>query len=267
MALHFTKYQGTGNDFILIDDRLTEFDPHDHALITQLCDRRFGIGADGLMLLRYHETADFEMHYFNADGQPGSMCGNGGRCIVDFAHRLGFLRHWPVFMAPDGLHEATWDTDSALIGLKMQNVTGWEVGNGYFFLDTGSPHYVKLVDDVGAVDVVTEGRKIRYSNTYGPLGGTNVNFVEPYNGGLRVRTYERGVEDETFSCGTGAVASAVAAQLAGILPNNEAHPTVYISTKGGDLAVSFTKEPHTFAQIWLHGPVAKVYEGSIETES
>jgi diaminopimelate epimerase len=263
MALHFRKYQGTGNDFVLIDDRLEEFDLHNHALIARLCDRRFGIGADGLMLLRYHEVSDFQMLYFNADGQKGSMCGNGARCIVAFALKLGLLHHHTVFMAPDGLHEARWEGD--LIGLKMKDVTHWEVGDDYYFVNTGSPHYVRWVTDLDAVPVVEQGRAVRYGPVYGPQGGTNVNFVEAQaNGSLRVRTYERGVEDETYSCGTGAVACALVAHLAGKLAPPTAQQTVKIQTKGGELSVSFLAEANKFAQVWLNGPAQEVYEGTIE---
>jgi diaminopimelate epimerase len=265
MALHFTKYQGTGNDFILIDDRLEEFDLHNQPLIARLCDRRFGIGADGLMVLRYHETAAFEMHYFNADGRPGSMCGNGGRCIVAFALELGLLHHESAFMASDGLHQARWNHDHEYFGVKMKDVGRWELGEGHYFIDTGSPHYVKLVDNLDAVAVVAEGRQLRYGEVYGPRGGTNVNFVQPQpDGSLRVRTYERGVEDETYSCGTGAVAAVLMAHLAGILPNKGNEQTVQVDTRGGKLLVSFRVEEGMFSEIWLNGPAQQVYQGAIE---
>jgi diaminopimelate epimerase len=258
MPAHFYKYQGTGNDFILIDDRRGDFDAHNHALIAHLCHRRLGIGADGLMLLRYHETVDFQMVYFNADGRPGSMCGNGGRCMVAFAQELGLL-HRPntVFMAPDGLHEAIWHP--GWIELKMKNVSHIEAQPDFYFLDTGSPHHVRFVPEADQVDVLAQGRAIRYSPTYPQ--GTNVNFVQPQpDGSLYVRTYERGVEDETFSCGTGVTASAIAHALAQGWPTEQPHQ-VQLTTRGGQLEVAFVQTGNVFAQVWLKGPAQKVFEG------
>jgi diaminopimelate epimerase len=258
MSLHFYKYQGTGNDFIMIDDR-TETFPLSTQLIARLCHRRFGVGADGLILLQNEPGHDFRMVYFNADGQQGSMCGNGGRCTVRFAHDLGIFQEHASFRAVDGLHEATATTES--IRLKMSPVQDCEKHETYDFMDTGSPHYVAYVDDVDKTDVVTIGRAVRYGDTYGPRGGTNVNFVQVQAPNqLKVRTYERGVEDETYSCGTGVTACAL---------SSHAHfgwaSPVHIRAVGGDLQVEFRAVgPREFDDIYLIGPAVRVFEGSVE---
>ncbi|MFC5407939.1 diaminopimelate epimerase [Larkinella bovis] len=255
--MDFFKYQGTGNDFILIDDREETF-PVSQDYIAHLCHRRFGIGADGLILLRNHPAYDFRMIYFNADGAEGSMCGNGGRCIVRFAHDLGLFEKETRFLAVDGEHQAAVNGDE--VSLKMNDVTHIDQQPDFTFLNTGSPHYVKIVEEVEAMDVVAEGRAVRYSDRFAP-GGTNANFMEPTSDKrLFVRTYERGVEDETYSCGTGVTASAlVAHQQLGM------QSPVSIQTLGGMLRVSFeTGEAGGFSNVYLMGPAVRVYQGTIK---
>ncbi|GAB4018173.1 diaminopimelate epimerase [Spirosoma koreense] len=257
MTIDFFKYQGTGNDFVMIDDRNKTFPASDQALIERLCHRRFGIGADGLILLQNDPDYDFRMVYFNADGAEGSMCGNGGRCIVRFAHDLGLFDSKTRFIAVDGEH--TGEVQGEEIFLKMSDVSGIEDRAGLTFLNTGSPHVVRTVDDLESLDVVGEGRAIRYSSAFQP-GGTNVNFMQIENEQtLFVRTYERGVEDETYSCGTGVTAVALVAhqQL------HMADP-VRIRTIGGNLRVSFqSKADNQFDTIQLIGPAKRVFTGSI----
>ncbi len=254
--MKFSKYQGTGNDFILIDDRDAAFPLADQAFIAQLCHRRFGIGADGLILLRNDPDYDFRMVYFNADGAEGSMCGNGGRCLTRFAHDLGLFDTQTRFVAVDGAHTAV--VEEGDISLKMSDVTGIENRNGFTFLNTGSPHVVQFVADITVVNVVAEGRVIRHDAAF--PGGTNVNFVQlTDHQTVRVRTYERGVEDETYSCGTGVTAVALAAHR----QENMAGP-VFIETPGGNLRVSFRGQPDgSFNDIYLTGPAKRVFAGTI----
>ncbi|OIN58130.1 diaminopimelate epimerase [Arsenicibacter rosenii] len=254
--MNFYKYQGTGNDFVMIDDRADNFPAGDQALIARLCDRRFGIGADGLILLRVDPDYDFRMIYFNADGAEGSMCGNGGRCIVQFAYDLGIFTDTTRFIAVDGEHTASVSDD--VVSLKMSNVTGMDMQQDYTFLNTGSPHVVRFVDDLESYDVVGVGKQIRYSDTFKP-GGTNVNFVQVMpDKTLFVRTYERGVEDETYSCGTGVTAAALTAYKQFGLPS-----PVSIRVLGGQLRVSFEETGEaTFESIYLTGPAKQVFTGS-----
>lgn len=255
MTSVFHKYQGTGNDFIMIDDREAVF-PSDHvALIERLCHRRFGIGADGLILLRSHPTADFEMIYHNADGKVGSMCGNGGRATVQFAHDLGVISDKTTFMAVDGLHDAY--LKEGWVHLKMSDVSAIDVKEDSFFMNTGSPHYVQWVSQIDSFNVFDEGKRIRYNDRFAP-GGTNVNFMEKNGDVLSVRTYERGVEDETYSCGTGVTACAISASFSGM------RSPVQILTKGGRLAVSFEKKGDIYTDIYLMGPAVKVFEGTLD---
>jgi diaminopimelate epimerase len=264
MKIKFFKYQGTGNDFIIIDNRNKIFVAN-FFLIKKLCDRRFGIGADGLLLLNASEKYDYHMDYFNADGIIGSMCGNGGRCLAAFAKRMGIINNEAVFDAIDGLHNARIDkydekSFSANVFLKMNNVKDIEQGENYTFIDTGSPHYIKIVNDPDEEEIVSEGRKIRYNERFRDLG-TNVNFISIKNDVLRIRTYERGVEDETLSCGTGAVASVLAVAKKGLLSDKLKCKLI---TKGGDLIVHFEKTDNGFENIFLEGAATFVFEGEIE---
>ena len=256
MIIEFYKYQGTGNDFIMIDDRENTFDINDQELVAALCERRMGIGADGLILLRKHDKLDFEMIYFNSDGKLSSMCGNGGRCIVAFAKMLDIITNETNFMAIDGAHKAKIAQDG--IYLQMQEVTKIEgVGEG-IVLDTGSPHYIEMVDSLDNLDVEKEGRKIRNSAPF-KKEGINVNFVLDA-ADLEVRTYERGVEAETLSCGTGVTASALVAAV-----TYELKSPIQVMTRGGLLTVTFEKlGSENFHKIYLAGPALKVFEGSID---
>ncbi len=259
MQIQFYKYQGTGNDFIILDNRKALYNNLTQEQIRNMCDRRFGIGADGLMLLNIHKDYDFEMKYYNADGGEGSMCGNGGRCMVRFASELGIRRSTYKFLASDGEHEAEIDFDGT-ISLKMKDVSKIKDYHGDFILDTGSPHYVKMVNDVMDYDVYGKGHDIRYSNSFSK-DGINVNFVEQKSDDeIIVRTYERGVEDETFSCGTGVTASAL------VCYHNEiGYNDVTVRTKGGKLTIEYDRiDDDHYTNIWLCGPAQKVFEGTTE---
>ena len=257
MKQTFYKYQGTGNDFVIIDNRQEYFDKNDTKRIKFLCDRRFGIGADGLILLENHDEVDFKMIYFNADGNQSSMCGNGGRCIVAFAKHLEIVNDKATFEAVDGIHHATIGGDE--VRLQMQDVNQILKFNAHVFLDTGSPHHVEFRDDLMNLDVKNAGAKIRYGSLYNE-DGSNVNFVSKVNNDIfSVRTYERGVEDETLSCGTGVTAVALAMHFIGETEND----LVTLKTEGGDLKVSFNKIGDTYTNVWLIGPVKQVYKGEI----
>jgi diaminopimelate epimerase len=264
VTLPFYKYQGTGNDFVMVDDRAHRFDETNQALVHHLCDRRRGIGADGLILLRQHPEYDFEMVYFNADGRVGSMCGNGGRCTVAFAKQLGVIESNTRFLAADGPHEAQVDADST-VHLRMQDVAGHQhiAEHDGVFLNTGSPHLVRFMptSTLAELNVFAEGRAIRYGELF-KEHGTNINFVEkPATPDLpwQVRTYERGVEDETLSCGTGVTAVALAASQHG------AESPVRLLTPGGELRVTFEALPDgAFTNIFLIGPAQLVFEGNVE---
>lgn len=247
----FYKYQGTGNDFVMIDNRNETF-PVSQAYIEHLCHRRFGIGADGLILLQNGTNYDFRMVYFNADGREGSMCGNGGRCTVRFAEDLGIFKNETKFIAVDGEHTA--QANPEVISLKMGEVHSLECHTEYDFMNTGSPHYIAYVTDIEAFDVFSEGKKIRYSEEWVKRGGTNVNFVQVIDEEtIYVRTYERGVEDETYSCGTGVTASALSTNLRLGMKS-----PIKVITKGGNLQVSFQDN---FQNIHLIGPAMRVFEG------
>jgi diaminopimelate epimerase len=257
MTILFNKYQGAGNDFIIIDNRKGIFNPDNSNLINKLCDRRFGIGADGLILIYGSLRHDFEMKYFNSDGFEGTMCGNGGRCSADFAIRAGIAGNKLAFKAIDGVHKA--ESDKGIIKLQMNDLKDPNLINGNYFINTGSPHYVLFKKDVKNIDVNTEGKKYRWAEEFAP-GGTNVNFVEIENEGIYVRTFERGVEEETLSCGTGVTASAIASVLTGHFDTN----SVSVKTKGGNLAVSFNISGNKISDIWLSGPATFVFSGEIE---
>ncbi len=259
MKIDFFKYQGTGNDFVILDNRDNKYDCLAVKQIKYICDRRFGIGADGLMLLNKKDGYDFEMIYFNADGNPSTMCGNGGRCLVKFAHHMGIHKSTYNFIATDGGHEADIDTGN-IVRLKMKDVAKVEEHSTYAILDTGSPHFVKFAADVRNIDVVETGREIRYSNAF-KENGINVNFVESVDeDSIFVRTYERGVEDETMSCGTGVTAAALISAH-----NEKGFNRVEVQTPGGHLSVEFEKvDDNNFENIWLCGPAEFVYKGEIE---
>jgi diaminopimelate epimerase len=259
MITEFYKYQGTGNDFIIIDNRTNQIDKNDTKRIRELCDRRFGIGADGFILLENDEFSDFKMVYFNADGRLSTMCGNGGRCITAFAKYLGIIESRTSFSAVDGIHEA--QIDGTVVSLKMQDVDRVEAFDSHLFLDTGSPHHVEIINDhLEKLDVKTKGFKIRYGEPYGEEG-SNVNFVEQCsNDTFAVRTYERGVEDETLSCGTGVTAVALAMHTAKRTMENE----VTLETRGGKLSVRFKPTQKGYEDIWLVGIAVQVYKGSFQ---
>jgi diaminopimelate epimerase len=256
MTTAFNKYQGTGNDFIIIDNCDSHISPSDNKLINKLCDRRFGIGADGLILISNHNELDFEMKYFNSDGNLGSMCGNGGRCTAHFAFNKGIAGRIQKFMAYDGIHEAVIENE--IVRLSMSDVAEPKLIEDNYFINTGSPHYVIFKTGIDKIDVPAEGKKIRNSQHFAP-GGTNVNFVELTPGGIYVRTFERGVEDETLSCGTGVTASAIASVLKGHFDTK----TIKVRTKGGDLSVSLNISGKSISGIWLCGPGTFVFEGNI----
>lgn len=255
MNLIFSKYQGAGNDFIILDNRSLHYNSLTDHSISQLCHRRTGIGADGMILLNPSNDYDFEMRYFNADGKLGSMCGNGARCVVDFAKQLGVFESHCVFVASDGLHRAQWSEQAVV--LEMANVSKIEKGEGFYFLDTGSPHYVQWVGDLDSIDVRQRGQEIRYNKRF-KQEGTNVNFIALKGEGLQLRTYERGVEDETLACGTGAVASAIVAYASGKLTSN----AITVNTLGGQLRVSFNKNDN-YSEVLLSGPYKRVFDGEI----
>ncbi len=259
MNIPFVKYQGTGNDFVFIDQRDHQYlSREDTTIIERLCDRKFGIGADGLILLQNKEGFDFEMIYFNADGNESSMCGNGGRCITAFAKRLNIIQNTGRFWAIDGVHEVRID-ENFWVDLKMKAVQEIEIGEDYFILDTGSPHYIIFAEDIDDINVVETGSAIRYSKRF-RKEGINVNFVEKNQKELIVATYERGVEDETLSCGTGVTAAALAHAVQEQFTSGE----IPIQTKGGNLSIKFKQvQQNQFDDIWLCGPATFVFDGQI----
>ncbi len=257
MQIQFEKYQGTGNDFIMIDNRHGEIDAYSLP-ITAMCDRKFGIGADGVIVIELHDSVDFNMIYFNPDGSQ-SFCGNGSRCAVAFARSLDLINGETIFLSTDGLHEAIISNNT--VALKMHDVSDIKTHGKAFELNTGSPHYIQFVDDVSTIEVVEEARKIRYNDTYKDAG-INVNFVEREQNALKIRTYERGVENETLSCGTG-VTAAVLAEAFNTNKTGEKMSTD-VKVEGGELKVEFTANPDGFADIYLIGPAQKTFEGRIE---
>ena len=254
-SLQFYKYQGTGNDFIIIDNRKAEQDDLTVAQISQMCDRHFGIGADGLMLLQNKTGFDFEMIYYNADGNLGSMCGNGGRCMVKFAHDVGIVKDNYHFMATDGEHHATIENEN-MVHLKMKDVHEVDLQENFATLNTGSPHYIAFSKDINSMDIVSAGRSIRYSDDF-VAEGINVNFVEKIDAAtIAVRTYERGVENETLSCGTGVTASAL------VHAYQQGHNEIMVLTEGGTINVYFEKVNDTsFKNIFISGEVSRVFTG------
>lgn len=260
--IKFHKYHGNGNDFILIDNRDQKITFDSDREVAFLCDRRFGIGGDGLILLEPSGMFDFRMVYYNADGKEGSMCGNGGRSIVAFAANLGLISGKTTFEAVDGIHEATFHktTDNNYyVALMMNDVARIEKNHSDYILNTGSPHYVIFVEDARLTNVVEEGKKIRYNSIFTDKG-INVNFISKNEGLFHMRTYERGVEDETFSCGTGSVAVALCLELEGLAPSGN---EVKLNTKGGELTVRYERSGKGFSDIHLCGPATYVFEGLI----
>ncbi len=258
MEIRFFKYHGTGNDFVMIDNRSLSFPKNDTKLVAHLCDRRFGIGGDGLILLENDKISDFRMVYYNSDGNLSSMCGNGGRCIVAFAKKLGIIDVETEFQATDGLHHSRIDPDGT-VSLQMKDVDDILVDSKRIFLDTGSPHHIEMVDDLAKIDIKSAGAKIRYSGLYGD-SGSNVNFAKQQSGNtFAVRTYERGVEDETLSCGTGVTAVAIAMHAIGKTESK----TVQLNVEGGRLEVSFDFAKGKYTNVFLNGPATFVFEGKI----
>ncbi len=258
MQLTFYKYQGTGNDFVLIDNRQEIFDKNNTKLVAQLCDRRFGIGADGFILLENSTIGDFKMVYYNADGNTSTMCGNGGRCLVAFAKLLGIIDQKTSFEAIDGLHEAT--IEDAIVSLKMIDVETIDQYDDHLFLDSGSPHHVTFVKNVTDVNVKITGRKLRFGAPYFEEG-SNINFVEQTDKNtFKVRTYERGVEDETLSCGTGVTAVAIASHKARKTTSN----IIILDTPGGQLEVSFETHNNNYKNVFLKGAATLVFTGTID---
>lgn len=256
--LHFYKYHGTGNDFIIFDGRTGDI----HSQMTQqviesICHRRFGIGADGIMILEDHPTADFNMVYYNADGKPSSMCGNGGRCLVAFAERMGVFQDRCTFMATDGLHEAT--IKDGWVELKMIDVDQLEHHGDDAILDTGSPHYITSCPNLDQLDIIPAAHAIRYNDRF-TKEGINVNFLQTTDSGIRIRTYERGVEGETWACGTGATAAAIAYVHQHDL---NGHQEVAIKVEGGHLSVKVNRQGEGYKDVWLCGPAQFVFEGEV----
>lgn len=259
MKVNFYKYQGTGNDFVILDNYTCEAPQLTAEQIKFICNRNFGVGADGLMLLSKKEGCDFEMIYYNADGNQSSMCGNGGRCLVKFAYHRGIHKSTYNFIAIDGKHEAILDEDGS-VRLKMQNVTHADYHTHHSIVNTGSPHFIKFVENVELLNVPVAGHEIRYSAAF-EKEGINVNFVEVIDeDSIYVRTYERGVENETLSCGTGVTAAALMSAH-----NQNGFNTVDVKTKGGKLSVEFNKiDDRHFEDIWLCGPATVVFSGEID---
>jgi diaminopimelate epimerase len=259
MKIPFSKYQGTGNDFIIIDNRFSGWNPS-IAEVSILCDRHFGIGADGLMLLSKKEGLDFAMTYYNSDGRESTMCGNGGRCMVAFARSLGLIGQEARFWSVDGLHEGEIidGTSETIFKLKMKDSCIGKIYDDGLFIDTGSPHFIQFVRDVAGTDVFNTGSKLRYDARFSPEG-VNVNFTEIQQDGLFVRTFERGVENETLSCGTGVTAAALANAF-----RDPANTGFYkVKTRGGTLKVNFVQQGDWFTEIWLEGAATFVFAGEV----
>lgn len=259
MRLEFYKYQGAGNDFVMIDNRSGFFPKENTQLIAHLCDRRFGIGGDGLILLENDTETDFKMVYYNSDGNQSSMCGNGGRCLVAFAKDLNVINDRTTFIATDGLHHASFE-DNGWVSLQMIDVPTIEIKKDHSFLNTGSPHHVQMVEELEHYNIKEKGAAIRYGELYG-AAGSNINFVEKIDDTtFRLRTYERGVEDETLACGTGATAVAIAMNATGQTDAT----AINVNVEGGKLVVSFDKNQNGFTNVFLKGPAEFVFKGTIE---
>jgi diaminopimelate epimerase len=262
MELRFFKYHGAGNDFVIVDERehITELTEKQ---IAHVCNRRFGVGADGFMRLQNSDDFDFKMLYYNADGKESTMCGNGGRCMIAFANHLGLIDQSTYFEAVDGEHEGQvieYGIES-VVRLKMLTVGKVDINADQIFLDTGSPHHIEIVEDVKNTDVDKDGKFWRHHNQYAEIGGCNANFVEILDADhLYVRTFERGVEAETFSCGTGVTAAAISLHALGKVNGEK----IQIDTLGGKLQVEFSHNDSAYEHIHLQGPAAFVYQGIID---
>lgn len=257
MNLAFSKYHGTGNDFILLDNRQKIYPSLTSERVAFLCDRHIGIGADGLILIQEHPRLDFSMRYFNADGRESSMCGNGGRCVTAFARKLGIIQKEAHFEAADGLHYSKVLEKGILLRMKnVDNLVEMEEG---LWLDTGSPHLVVETTKPAEIDVFKEGRKIRYAEKWAGKG-VNVDFVAVDEEAVIARTYERGVEDETLSCGTGAIASAIYA----VRNRKDGSYSLPVHMPGGILQVHFQKNETLYEDVYLEGPATFVFQGTIQ---
>jgi diaminopimelate epimerase len=259
MQIEFYKYQGTGNDFVMIDNRSNFFPKDNIQLIARLCDRRFGIGGDGLILLENDTETDFKMVYYNSDGNQSSMCGNGGRCLVAFAKKLNVIQDNTTFIATDGVHHASV-AENGIVSLQMIDVPEVKITPDYVFMNTGSPHHIQLVEDLEHYNVKENGASIRYGELYGKQG-SNINFVKKIDETtFSLRTYERGVEDETLACGTGATAVAIAMNVLGETKAN----SIDLNVEGGKLVVSFDEKDGKFTNVFLKGPAEFVFKGTIK---
>ena len=257
MLIDFFKYHGAGNDFIIIEDKNNISLTLNEHNIAHLCDRHFGIGADGIMLLQPSSKYDFKMKYYNSDGKEGTMCGNGGRCIVAFANKLNLIDKTTEFEAIDGIHKATISGNT--ISLKMIDVNDYDENDGNYIINTGSPHYISFQRNISDLNLIEKAHKIRYNEKF-KNEGINVNFVSINEDEIQLRTYERGVENETLACGTGAVATAIATFISGKSMNSN----LGINVKGGLLNVSFdTTDNIHFTNIWLRGSAEFVFKGKI----
>jgi diaminopimelate epimerase len=254
MFRRFVKYHGSGNDFVVVHGSFEADWPA--ILVAEICHRRYGVGADGFMVVGPAQGVDFRVDYYNADGRLGSLCGNGSRCAVDYARSLGLFEGTRCrFAAADGTHEAVWHGDGR-VSVQFADAPRPQRQNGGWFVNTGSPHHVVLASDLESVEAIGEGRTLRYG-VYAESGGANINWLAAREGGCAMRTYERGVEDETLSCGTGAVASALVAHLQWGLPS-----PIILDALGGQLEVAFTPTDEGFTDIVLTGPIARVFDGT-----
>jgi diaminopimelate epimerase len=262
MVYQFWKYEGCGNDFVIIDER-TDWLQLTESQIVAICDRRFGIGADGLLSLRNHPEYDFQMVYYNSDGSRATMCGNGARCLSAFAHKMNAVGNKGGFIADDGPHtaEILWTEDAVTqVAISMIDATPDQITSDHVSINTGTPHYVLFVDDIEHTDVQKIGSEIRFNPQFAPIG-TNVNFVQTTPEGIIVRTYEKGVEAETLACGTGVTASAMAASL---LSGKMSYD---VKARGGNLHVSFDKKENTFTDVILTGPARLVFSGQFNLQT
>lgn len=259
MTVSFDKYQGAGNDFVMIDNRNDEYSFSMEDVI-KLCRPHFGIGSDGLIMLEKSQKADFNMRFFNPDGSNGMMCGNGGRCVAAFAKKLGIFEDTCTFEAPDGIHHAKLINGD--ISLRMVNPHSITFHDDGIYMNTGTSHFVRFVEDLENIDVEDEGRKLRHDKRFDKYSGCNANFVKKDNGvSIHVRTYERGVERETLACGTGVCASCIAFALQERIPDGK--HSISVHTRGGDLKVEFCKQKETITDVWLQGKGEYVFSGTI----